>query len=142
MEAVEELLSVHDRLIVFYSFDYELYMLRTLGAVLCERSDMKMAEWNGHRHEDIPNSPKWLYLVQYAAGAEGWNCTSTDAMAFFSLNYSYKLWEQAHGRIDRLNTPYVNLFYYVLKSKSTIDLAIWESLASKKSFNQNDYDPE
>lgn len=138
LSAIEELLSKHNRLIVFYSFDYELYMLRTLGVIVKEHSGVAVAEWNGHKHEEIPEASKWLYLVQYTAGAEGWNCTSTDAVCFYSLTYSYKAWEQAHGRIDRLNTPYVNLFYYALRSRSVIDRAIWQSLKGKRNFNQRD----
>lgn len=130
---IRELMKQHKRLIVFYSFNFELEMLRELG------KERAIAEWNGHKHQEIPETDEWIYLVQYVAGAEGWNCTSTDAIAFFSLTYSYKIWEQAHGRIDRLNTKFTDLYYYVLMSKSGIDLAIWRSLKSKKSFNEAKY---
>ena len=134
VRAVEGLLRAHNRLIVFYNFNYELEALRGLyGSV-------PMAEWNGHKHEEIPDTEKWLYLVQYTAGSEGWNCISTDAMCFYSLTSSYKKWEQAHGRIDRLNTPFLDLFYHVLRSKTQIDSAIWRSLGAKKDFNFNDFD--
>lgn len=130
LDAVRMLMRKHPRLIVFYNFDYELKALRSLS------SEIPVAEWNGHKHEEIPTSDRWLYLVQYVAGAEGWNCTTTDAMVFYSLTYSYKNWHQAHGRTDRLNTPYSDLFYYTLLSKSSIDLAVMKSLSSKKSFNE------
>ena len=130
IEAVRRLMQKHKRLIIFYNFNYELEMLRELS------KERTIAEWNGHKHEEVPETDEWLYLVQYTAGAEGWNCTSTNAEAFFSLNYSYKLWEQAHGRIDRLNTPYDELFYYVIMSKSAIDRAILRSLKGKESFNE------
>lgn len=136
--AIAELLKRHERLIVFYNFDYELELLRILGKTLWDNPDTVVAEWNGHNHEEVPDSRRWLYLVQYTAGSEGWNCVSTDATAFFSLTYSYKAFEQAHGRIDRLNTPYINLFYYYLRSKSVIDSAVWKSLGNKENFNQND----
>jgi len=137
LAAVWELLAKHDRLIIFYNFDYELAILRTLQA---SETDRTYAEWNGHKHQDIPTTDKWIYIVQYVAGAEGWNCITTDAIAFWSLTYSYKMWEQAHGRIDRINTPYTDLYYYVLRSKAAIDWAIWRSLKSKKSFQTNHFD--
>jgi hypothetical protein len=138
---VRKLLEEHKRLIVFYNFDYELDMLRDLQVQLIEEdTNVKFAEWNGHKHEAIPDAERWLYVVQYIAGAEGWNCVSTNAVAFWSLTYSYKLWEQAHGRIDRLNTEYRDLFYYALRSKANIDWAIWRSLKSKKNFQTSHFD--
>jgi hypothetical protein len=140
LQSVRELLEKHPRLIVFYNFNYELDMLRTVGDFFLPEFVLPVAEWNGQKHEQIPDTERWLYLVQYAAGAEGWNCVSTDAMAFYSLPYSYKLWEQAHGRIDRLNTSFTDLFYYYLRSKADIDWAIWRSLKSKKSFQFAHFD--
>jgi len=134
LRAISELSKRHPRLIVFYSFNYELEALRTLY------SEVPMAEWNGHKHEEIPDTEKWLYLVQYVAGSEGWNCVTTNAVAFYSLTYSYKNWEQAHGRIDRLNTKFTDLYYYCLKSASTIDKAIFGSIARKKSFQESRID--
>lgn len=138
IRAIEELLEKHKRLIVFYNFDYELEALRILGKTLWDHPDTEVAEWNGHKHEALPDSDRWLYLVQYTSGSEGWNCITTDATAFYSLTYSYKAFEQAHGRIERLNTLYINLHYYYLRSKSVIDNAVWRSLQNKENFNQND----
>lgn len=130
--AVLERLDHHKRLIVFYNFNYELEALRTLGATL----SIPVAEWNGHRHDELPEGEHWLYLVQYTAGAEGWNCTTTDAIVFFSLTYSFKIFEQAMGRIDRINTPYIHLYYYVLRSNTPVDTAIWKALVAKKNFSE------
>lgn len=129
VRAIRELMKEHPKLVVFYNFDYELEILRQFA------DEVPIAEWNGHRHEEIPETDRWLYLVQYVAGSEGWNCVETNAIVFYSLTYSYKNWEQAHGRIDRLNTPYRDLYYYVLRSKSPVDTAIWTSLKAKKNFN-------
>lgn len=133
--ALAKLFDKHDRLIVFYNFNYELDALRTLAETL----DIETAEWNGQKHEEVPTTDRWLYLVQYAAGAEGWNCITTDATVFYSLNYSYKINHQAKGRIDRLNTKYTDLYYYILRSTSQIDNAIVKSIATKKNFNERDY---
>jgi hypothetical protein len=130
LQAVKSLMSKHPRLIVFYNFNYELEMLRTLA------SDITVAEWNGKNHHPVPETDRWLYLVQYTAGAEGWNCITTNATVFFSRTYSYKQWEQAHGRIDRLTTPYKDLYYYNLTSNSVIDNAVRDSLRKKKNFSE------
>ncbi|HEY7162909.1 MAG TPA: hypothetical protein VH815_16730, partial [Acidobacteriota bacterium] len=136
VRTISELLEKHKKLVIFYNFNYELESLRQLA------DQVDIAEWNGWRHEPIPESDRWLYLVQYVAGSESWNCTETDTIVFYSLTYSYKNWEQAHGRIDRLNTPFTDLYYYTLRSKSRVDDAIWKSLKAKQNFNAAKYPVE
>lgn len=132
IEALKQLTKKRNRIIVFYNFNYELEMLRDLSKEL----NISVSEWNGHKHSPIPKEKRWLYLVQYTAGAEGWNCIETDTVVFYSLNYSYKTMTQAAGRIDRLNTPFVDLYYYYLISNSKIDIAIMEALNKKENFNE------
>lgn len=133
--ALLELLEKTPRAIIFYNFDYELDILLHLHV----GDDVEVAQWNGHKHQPVPDSDKWIYLVQYTAGAEGWNCIKTDTIIFYSQNYSYKIMQQASGRIDRLNTPFTDLYYYHFKSRSGIDLAISKALAQKKNFNEGKY---
>lgn len=132
MTALREIHRRHPRLIVFYNFNYELEILRE------GLKDVHTAEWNGHKHEDIPDGESWIYLVQYTAGAEGWECIATNAVVFYSQCPSYKKTEQAYGRIDRMNTPFTDLFYYVLLSDSLIDKAIRRCIEEKRDFNMVD----
>lgn len=136
LEALSKIIADgHTRLIIFYNFDYELEILRQFA------TDNKFifAEWNGHIHEPVPTGSEWLYLVQYTAGAEGWNCITTDTIVFYSLNYSYKATVQAAGRVDRMNTPFTDLYYYYLVSNSPIDLGIRRALQQKKNFNESSF---
>jgi len=119
IEVTKKIIKEHPRVIIFYNFDYELEMLRSLGKEL----SITTHEWNGHNHEEVPKTKTWIYLVQYTAGAEGWNCIDTDTILFYSQNYSYKTMVQAAGRIDRLNTPFRDLYYYHLRSTSKL---IWQ----------------
>lgn len=125
---IRDLLVEHPCMIIFYSFDYELEILRGLP--------VKQGEWNGHNHDPIPDGDEWVYLVQYAAGSEGWNCFSTDTVVFYSMTYSYRMFEQAKGRIDRIGTIFTDLYYFVLQSPAKIDTAISESVTAKKNFNE------
>lgn len=134
--ALLELFEKHPKMIIFYNFNYELDILKEVFDGI---QGVSIAEWNGHKHQPIPRSKTWVYLVQYTAGAEGWNCITTDTIVFFSQNYSYKIMQQAAGRIDRLNTPYTDLYYYHLKTRSGIDLAISRALKEKRNFNERKY---
>lgn len=132
-QKILEIADKNPKIIIFYNFDYELDLLKSLsysdGAVI--------SEWNGHKHQPIPESDKWVYLVQYNAGCEGWNCVSTNTIIFYSRNHSYKMTEQAMGRIDRINTSYIDLYYYHISSNASVDLAINRALTKKKEFNFN-----
>ena len=130
-----ELFEDHPKMIVFYNFDYELDILKNLYY----GENVTVAEWNGHKHEPTPTKGKWVYLVQYTAGAEGWNCISTDTIVFYSQNYSYKIMHQSAGRIDRLNTPFEDLYYYHLKTRSSIDISIARAIKEKKNFNEKGF---
>ena len=130
--ALLELLEDHPKAIIFHNFDYEREILLNLGY----SEGTKIAEWSGHAHQPVPTGDKWVYLTQYTSGCEGWNCITCDTIIFYSQNYSYKVMTQAAGRIDRLNTEFIDLYYYHLKSRSGIDLAISKALREKKKFNE------
>ena len=134
LEAIITIMKEHPRIIIFYSFDYELDLLKTLKDYI--NKDVAVSEWNGHKHESIPKTNKWLYFVNYMSGAEGWECIKTDTIIFYSQQYSYRIKEQCCGRIDRLNTPFNDLYYYWLKSKAWIDVAIGRAIIRKKDFNE------
>lgn len=134
-EVLLEILETRKRAIIFYNFDYELDILMNLAY----GEGIEVAQWNGHKHQPVPDSDRWVYLVQYTAGCEGWNCIKTDTIIFYSQTYSYKTLEQASGRIDRLNTPYIDLYYYHLRTRSGIDLAIYKALSTKKKFNEGKF---
>lgn len=134
LDTIRGLMKIRPRLIIFYNFDYELEILRTL------RDEIGVYEWNGHKKDPVPQTDRWVYLVQYVAGAEAWECTSTDSMVLYSLTYSYKNFEQVQGRIDRpMLTEYKKLYYYILVSNSVVDRAIKKSLGSKKTFNERKF---
>ena len=135
IKAINNILKDFSRVIIFYNFDYELEILRKF----CEDNNYIYAEYNGHKHQQIPDTGQWIYLVNYMAGAEGWNCTETNCIIFYSLNYSYKITEQSCGRIDRINTQYIDLYYYTLISDSPIDFRINECLERKEKFNEKNF---
>ena len=147
MAAVRQILDKKKKAVIFYNYDYELEALRKLAV-----DGYTVAEWNGHKHQAVPGDADevrpasenvrqqhWVYLVQYTGGAEGWNCVTCDTIVFYSQNYSYRMTEQACGRIDRLNTPYTDLYYYHLVSKAPIDIAISRALKLKHNFNERSF---
>lgn len=141
LDILNKVVSGHSKMIVFYNYDYELDAMKDTFATMkelgyCVGCSVSVAEWNGHKHEPIPASDYWIYLVQYTAGAEGWNCIETNAIAFFSQSYSYKIMTQAAGRIDRMNTSFVDLYYYTYRTNSSIDRAVAKALRGKKNFNE------
>lgn len=138
LRSLSRILEKHPKAIVFYNFDYELESLRSF----CDRTEYDYAEWNGHKHEEVPTGPSWVYLVQYTAGSEGWNCITTDTTVFYSQSYSYRATKQASGRIDRINTPFTDLYYFHIFSDSPIDKQIKACLSKKKEFNVNGFRKE
>lgn len=132
IKVINDILFKHRRAIIFYNFSYELNDLREM----LKESNYIFSEWNGEKHEEIPKGNEWAYLVQYAAGCEGWNCVETNAIIFYSLSYSYRMTMQAEGRIDRLNTTYSDLYFYYIKTDASIDKAIANALINKKNFNE------
>lgn len=133
--ALLDIFEKRKRIIVFYNYNYE----RDIILGLCFGSDVEVAEWSGHKHQPVPESEKWVYLVQYTAGNEAWNCITTDTIVFYSQNYSYKIMHQASGRIDRMNTPFKELYYYHFTSNSSIDLSIARTVSQKKKFNETKF---
>lgn len=133
--SVVDIVEEKHKAIIFYNFDFELEILKNLDYP----DGTQIAEMNGHKHQDIPDSDYWVYLVHYNSGSEGWNCTVTDTIIFYSQNYSYRTMKQAAGRIDRRNTPYIDLYYYNIKSKAPMDLAIARALKNKKKFNETKF---
>lgn len=135
ISSVKDIIKKHNKIIIFYNFNYELDILRQM----CKDLNITYSEWNGHKHEPIPKTDKWIYLVQYMSGCEGWNCIETNVIIFYSQHYSYKVMKQAEGRIDRFNTPFSQLYYYHVRSTSTIDNAILKALKNKRNFNENSF---
>lgn len=134
-DELSDIFEKHPKLIVFYNYDYELFDLYDW----CNENGVAYGEWNGHHHTGIPRTNKWLYLCQYTAASEAWNCIETDCTVFMSENYSYKVMKQASGRIDRMNTPFTDLYYYHLLSNSTIDKQIRDALKAKRNFQESGF---
>lgn len=134
-ENVKQQIMTRDRIIIFYNYTYELDILKEI----CQELNRAFYQWNGQKHETIPDAETWVYLVQYTAGAEGWNCITTDTILFYSLNYSYRIMEQSEGRINRVNTSFTDLYYIYVKSPASIDDAIARSISSKKKFNERNW---
>ena len=135
LNVVKEVVESTPKVIIFYNYTYEVEALRKLFYDL----EIPCAEWNGQKHEKIPDAERWGYFVQYSAGCEGWNCITSDTIIFYSQNYSYRMTVQASGRIDRMNTPFTDLYYYHIKSSAPIDMAIARALNNKRNFNEKGF---
>ncbi len=132
LEALSAIYARHKKVIIFYNFNYELKILRDW----CAANNIVYSEWNGHNHDDIPDSKFWVYLCQYTSAKEAWNCITTDCIVFYSQTYSYKALVQSAGRIDRMNTTFMHLYYYHLMAMAPIELGIQKALGCKENFNE------
>lgn len=125
----------HRKVIIFYTLRAELEQILKLEEV----TGVPVYQYNGGRHDDLPQGNSWVYAVQFQAGSEGWNCTSCNTVLYWSLPYSYKQAEQAAGRIDRLDTSYKTLNYYIMRSFAPLDLGIIRALRNKENFNASGF---
>lgn len=129
---LKSVLAHQAKVIIFYNYNFELEILRKV----CSELHFTIGEHNGQKHTEVPNTKKWVYICQYNSAGEGWNCVTTNQMIFYSLSYSYKAMKQAAGRINRINTSFKELHYYILQSKAPIDVAILRALSQKRDFNE------
>ena len=132
LTAFKDLLqSTEERLIVFYSFNAELQVLKDI----CKDCDKPVSEVNGHMkdlkaYEDEVNS---VTLVQYQAGSKGLNLQKCHRIIYFTLPLSSEDFEQSKKRIHRIGQEQT-CFYYLMICKGSIEERILKTLEERKDF--------
>lgn len=132
LKALKDLIeSTQDRLVVFYNFNEELFLMKQLAADL----DRPISEVNGHdkdltAYEEQSNS---ITLIQYQAGAMGLNLQKANKIIYFTLPLSSELFEQSKKRIHRIGQN-EHCFYYVMTCRNSVEEQIRQTLEMRKDY--------
>lgn len=124
--------------VIFYSYICEREaILRMLRKNHPKRAIYRV---DGEKHQ-LPQKEDWsslertVTLAQYQSGSTGVEMTYADTIVFFSPTYSYTLYHQSVGRIERIGQG-KKMTVYKLCQPATVERDIWLAIKEKRDFSE------
>lgn len=130
--------GVSSNIVIFYNYVSEREAV--LAMLKKNHKERQVFRVDGEVH-GLPQRGDWdtlkrtITLAQYQSGSTGVEMTYADTIVFLSPTYSYTLYHQSVGRIERIGQE-AKMTLYKVCAPATVERDIWLAIKRKTNFSE------